>query len=132
MRPWKPAGGYRTAIRNVSWWRDSGNGTITAKAVVAVWPESGAFTEDCAPDFELWTVQLPLAAGDVTRKGPWWRLWRRYRTVPGPVHMLHEQPHRITGWPGRRVLAREPVPPELAARLLAEDLKRVLDGGGRR
>lgn len=117
-RQWKPGRDYKTAIRNMSWWRDNHDGAITAIAVV--WPkqrpafDGGEWTEP-----ELWTVRLPLDAGDVTRKGPRWMPWRHYWLTPGPVYMLRDKPHRVTWWsegrPERKVLDRRPLPPELAA-----------------
>ena len=117
-RHWKPGPGYKTAIRDMSWWRGNGDGTITAIAVV--WPKTrpaydgGEWTEP-----ELWTVRLPLGSGDPTRKGPWWKPWRRYWLAPGPVYMLRDKPHRVTWWdeghPKRKVLDRRPLPPRLAA-----------------
>lgn len=132
--PWKPARGYRTAIRNTSWWRNNHNGTITAVAVVPP-KDRPALDGGTWTRYELWTVQLPLAPGDVTRMSPWWRPWRRYWMAPGPVYMLNDKPWRITSWdedhPDRRVLARKPVPSKLAKRLIAEDLKHMLDDEGR-
>jgi hypothetical protein len=111
-RPW----GYRTAIRGVSYWRDNRDGTITAKVLMTVWAEGEVWTMETEPDYELWTVQLPLEPGDVTRKGPWWKPWRHYWLAPGPVYMLRDKPHRITWWdedhPKRKVLSKAPYPKE--------------------
>jgi hypothetical protein len=105
--------GYRTAIKGVSWWRNNHDGTITA--IVVVPPkdrpafDGGEWTEN-----ELWTVRLPLAPGDVTREGPWWKPWRHYWLAPGPVYMLNDKPWRITWWdedhPDWKVLERRLLP----------------------
>lgn len=134
-RSWKPGRGYHTAIRNLSWWRNNGDGTITAVAVV--WPKTlpafdgGEWTEN-----ELWTVRLPLDPDDPLRAPAWMPDWigrsrlmpRRYRNgwlQPGPVYMLCDKPHRVTWWaednPRREVLDRGPVPAKLAACITAED-----------
>jgi hypothetical protein len=105
--------GYRTAIRGKSWWRNNHNGTITAKVVMTMWPDDQVITEDTEPTYELWTVQLPLAPTDVTRKGPWWKPWRHYWMAPGPVYMLRDKPHRVRWWdedhPDRKILDRQPI-----------------------
>ena len=66
MRSWKPGRGWRTAIRNTSWWHHNFDGTITARAVVQpkTMPgfDGGEWTQP-----ELWTVRLPLADGEPTR-----------------------------------------------------------------
>ena len=134
-RFWKPGRGYRTASRNASWWRNNGDGTITAVAVV--WPKEmpasngGEWTEN-----ELWTVRLPLDPDDPLRAPAWMpdrigrsRLMpRRHRNgwmQPGPIYMLADKPHRVTWWaeddPRREVLDRGPVPTKLAARIEADD-----------
>lgn len=123
-RRWTPGRGYRTAIRDTSWWRNNHDGTITAVAVVPpkMLPafDGGKWTE-----YELWTVRLPLDPGDLTRKGPWWKPWRHYWLAPGPVYMLRDKPHRVTWWdadrPEREVLDRRPLPPQLAAIHLDEE-----------
>lgn len=135
-RSWKPGRGcYRTAIRNLSWWRNNGDGTITAVAVV--WPkERPAFDGGEWTENELWTVRLPLDPDDPLRAPAWMPGWigrsrlmpRRYRNgwlQPGPIYMLADKPHRVTWWaeddPRREVLDRGPVPAKLAARIEVDD-----------
>lgn len=134
-RAWKPGRGYRTALRNTSWWRNNHDGTITAKVVITAWPE-GDIDESTVPGHELWTVRLPLDPDDPLRAPSWVpdrigrsRLMpRRYRNgwlQPGPVYMLCDKPHRVTWWaeddPRREVLDRGPVPAKLAACIAADD-----------
>lgn len=134
-RPWKPGRGYHTAIRNLPWWRNNRDGTITA--VVVVWPkEPPAFDGGEWTENELWTVRLPPNPDNPLRAPAWmpdWigrsRLmpWRRRNgwLQPGPVYMLADKPHRVTWWdeddPRREVLDRGPVPAKLAARIEADD-----------
>lgn len=130
MRPWKPARGYKTAIRDTSWWRNNHDGTITAIAVVP--PKTRpAFDGGEWTRHELWTVRLPLEQSDVTRMSPRWKPWRHYFLAPGPVYMLNDKPHRVTWWnedhPLRVVLDRRPVPPKLVERLRAEERKYGID-----
>lgn len=136
-RSWKPGRGYHTAIRNLSWWRNNHDGTITAVAVV--WPKTllafdgGEWTEN-----ELWTVRLPLEDDDPLRAPAWMpdrigrsRLMPQRRRngwlQPGPIYMLADKPHRVTWWdegdPRREVLSRTPVPAKLAARIAADDVR---------
>lgn len=140
-RSWKPGRGYRTAIRNLSWWRNNGDGTITAVAVV--WPKTlpafdgGEWTEN-----ELWTVRLPLNPDDPLRAPTWMpdrigrsRLMpRRHRNgwmQPGPIYMLADKPHRVTWWdegrPERKVLDRCLLPERLVAAIRAEERKNGFD-----
>jgi hypothetical protein len=127
-RTWKPGRGYKTAIRNTSWWRNNHDGTITAVVVMTMWPTDEPIAEDTKPEYELWTVRLPLAPGDVTRKGPRWRPWRHYWMAAGPIYMLADKPHRIAWWgedrPGREVLSKGPLPAKLVASIQAEERKR--------
>lgn len=141
-RAWKPGRGYRTAIRNTSWWRNNHDGTITAVVALTIWPEITDLAEDedyfdrARPAYELWTVRLPLGADDPVRAPSWmpdrigrFRLMpRRYRNgwlQPGPIYMLCDKPHRVTWWaeddPRREVLDRGPVPAKLAACIAADD-----------
>lgn len=130
MRAWTPGRGWRTAIRNTSWWHHNFDGTITARAVV--WPkEMPGFDGGEWIRPELWTVRLPLAEDDPTHMHPWWKPWRRYWLLPGPVYMLNDKPHRVTWWdedhPERKVLDRRPLPPELIAAIRAEGRKNGFD-----
>jgi hypothetical protein len=130
MRKWKPGRGYRTAIRNTSWWRNDHDGTITAVAVV--WPKMlPAFDGGEWQRPELWTVRLPLDADDPTRMSPWWKPWRHYFLAPGPIYMLNDKPHRVTWWdedrPERKVLSRAPLPERLIACIRAEERKNGFD-----
>lgn len=135
-RTWKPGRGYKTAIRNTSWWRNNHDGTITAVVVMTMWPTNEPFTMDTKPEYELWTVRLPLDPDDPLRAPSWMPDWigrsrlmpRRYRNgwlQAGPIYMLCDKPHRVTWWeeddPRREVLDRTPVPPELAARIAADE-----------
>jgi hypothetical protein len=127
-RAWKPGRGYRTAIRNTSWWRNNHDGTITAVVVMTMWPVDEPFTENTKPEYELWTVRLPLDLNDVTRTAPWWRPWRPYWMASGPIYMLGDKPHRIAWWdedrPEREVLSKGPLPAKLVASIQAEERKK--------